>query len=330
MNGGKLDFNRVAMFVHIAEAGGVSAAATKLKLPKSSVSRGLTQLEGELGVELVVRGSRSFRLSDAGRAFFDAAAKGIAAVEEARDDVRDDKSVPHGLIRVAAPPTLGTWLLTPIIARFVRDFPNVQVDLCVSGRAIDPAREGFDLVLSIGKLADSSAKIRSLGTVDGGVYGSATYLRERGTPRRPSDLAKHECILFRAQGRKDRWSLSGPTGTSVVTVDGHLRVDDLFTATAAAAAHGGLAVLPMHVPESHRASADLVRVLPDYVVRGEPAQLVYPAARHVPLRVSLLCDAIVEAANTSCPGPKTRITALNPPLATRSAGRPARAVASSS
>jgi DNA-binding transcriptional LysR family regulator len=329
MNAGKIDFNRVAMFVHIAEAGGVSAAALKLKLPKSSVSRSLTQLEGELGVELVVRGSRRFRLSDAGQSFFDAAAKGIAAVEDARDGVRDDKTMPHGLIRVAAPPTFGTWLLAPIVAKFVRDYPKVQIELCVTGRQIDPARDGFDLVLSTGKLADSSARVRSLGTVDGAIYGSAAYLRERGTPRRPGDLARHECILYRSSGKKDRWSLTGPSGTTVVMVDGHIRVDDLFTATATAAANGGLAVLPAHLPSGDLTASALVRVLPEYVVRGEPAQLVYPAARHVPLRVSMLCDAIIEAGALTCPGATPRNMPANRPLATRSAGRPARAVASS-
>ena len=329
MNAGRIDFNRVAMFVHITEAGGVTAAAAKLKLPKSSVSRGLTQLEGELGVQLVVRGSRTFRLTDAGRAFFDAASKGIAAVEDARDDVRNDNTVPHGLIRLAAPPTFGTWLLAPLIARFVRDYPNVQIDLCLTGRQIDPARDGFDLVVSTGKLADSSAMVRSLGTVDGGVFGSAAYLRERGTPRRPSDLAKHECILSRSPGQKDRWSLTSSTGASVVVVvDGHIRVDDPFTAIATASADGGLVVLPVHFPSAGPAASPLVRVLPEYVVRGETAQLVYPAARHVPLRVSLLCDAIVKAATTSCPTRNTPNIASNTRVASRSAGRPARAVAS--
>jgi DNA-binding transcriptional LysR family regulator len=308
MDAGRIDFNRVAMFVHIAEAGGVTAAAAKLKLPKSSVSRGLTQLEGELGVELVLRGSRRFQLSEAGRTFFDAAAKGIAAVEDARDEVRDDRSVPHGRVRIAAPATFGTWLLAPVIATFVRRYPKVQVELCIRGRQVDPVREGFDLVLSVGRLADSSSRVRSLGTVDAAVYGSPTYLRERGTPQRPSDLARHECILYQSAGKKDRWALTGPTGTTVVVVDGHIRVDDLFTATATAANHGGLAVLPVHLPASD--AGTLVRVMPDHVVRGEPAQLVYPASRHVPLRVSLLCDAIVAGASATCPSADGKLSAV--------------------
>src|SRR3954468_16049531 len=155
MGKGGIDFNRVAMFVHISEAGGVTAAAEKTKLPKSSISRGLSQLESELGVELVVRGSRGFRLSEAGQVFFDAASKGIQAVESAREEIRGGQETARGLIRIAAPPTMGTWFLAPVIARFVREHPEVQVDLSVGGRSTDAVREGFDLALHVGKLADS-------------------------------------------------------------------------------------------------------------------------------------------------------------------------------
>ena len=92
-----------------------------------------------------------------------------------------------------------------------------------------------------------TAKVRSMAAVDSGIFASPTYLRERGTPRRPGELARHDCILRGGSGKKDRWELIGRGGTVVVAVDGRLRVDDLFTATAAAAAHAGLVVLPMHV-----------------------------------------------------------------------------------
>jgi DNA-binding transcriptional LysR family regulator len=296
-----MDFNKVAMFVEIADAGGVTAAATKLGLPKSSVSRSLTQLEQELGVQLVVRGSRAFHLSDAGRAFLDASSKGIAAIAEARDDIRDESSGPRGLVRISAPPALGTWVLTPVIAAFVRKYPDVRVELSVSSRQADPIRDGFDLVMSLGKLADSSLIARSLGTVDAGVFASAAYLRQRGTPRKPSDLTKHQCVLNRPSGKKARWTLNGPSGAETVAVDGGIRVDDLFTTLAAVLADGGLGILPLHLQRTEPSARDIVRVLPNHIVRGEPLQLVYPASRHVPLRITLLSEAIVEAVATRCP-----------------------------
>ncbi|MBX3223777.1 MAG: LysR family transcriptional regulator [Labilithrix sp.] len=302
MDPDRVDLNRVAMFVRIAEAGGVTAAAAALKLPKSSVSRSLTQLEAELGVELVVRNRRRFDLTDAGRVFYEAASSGIATVTGARDELRQAKDEPHGIVRIAAPADIATSVLPPVITAFVRTYPKVQIELTVTGRPVDPVRDGFDVVLATGPLADSSAKVRSIGSADGGVFATAAYLRERGTPRRLSDLAAHDCILRGSSGRRDRWKMSGPSGIVEVTVDGHLRVDDLFGATALAAADGGLIVLPLHgASASDPRLASFVRVLPDYVVVGGSAQLLYAAHRHPPLRVSLLCDAISAHAVASCP-----------------------------
>ncbi len=301
MDAGNIDLNRVAIFVQIARAGGVTAAATKLKLPKSSVSRALTQLESELGVELVVRSSRQFRLTDAGQTFFEAAERGIETVNEAREELRREKGAPRGLVRVAAPPNMAIAIIAPAVARFVRSHPEVHVELSVSGRQVDPLRDGFDLVVSTGRLADSSSKVRTMMSMDSGIFASAAYLRERGVPRRPSDLVRHDCILRGGPGKKDRWELTGPSGKVVVSVDGHIRIDDLSTATAAAVAHGGLVVLPVHAAKGDPAAGLLERVLPDYVIEGETAQLVYPASRHVPIRVAMLCDAIIEFARGNCP-----------------------------
>ena len=301
MDAGNIDLNRVATFVHIANEGGVTAAAAKLKIPKSSVSRALSQLEAELGVELVVRSSRRFRLTDAGRTFFEAAAKSIETVNEAREELRREKSSPRGLVRIAAPANVATAVVAPTVAQFVRLYPEVHVELSVTGQQLDPMRDGFDLVVSTRRLVDSSAKVRSMTTIDGGIFASPTYLRERGTPRRPSDLARHDCILREGAGKKDRWEVVGPSGTTVVAVDGHIRVDDLFTATAAAVAHGGLVVLPLHAAKLEVGAGTLERVMPEHAVRGETLQVVYAASRHVPLRVTMLCEAILTYTKSTCP-----------------------------
>jgi DNA-binding transcriptional LysR family regulator len=314
---GQLDFNRVAMFVQIASAGGVTAAAAQLKRPKSSVSRALSQLESDLGVELVVRTSRRFRLTEAGESFYRAASKGIATMDEARDELRRDRMIPHGVVRIAAPTNMATVLLPPVVTQFVRKYPEVRVEVVVTSSEVEPVRDGFDLVLTTGKLSDSSLKVRSLGTLDTGIYGAAAYLSERGTPRRPNDLAKHDCILRGPSGKKERWRLVGPSGLVVVPVDGHIRVDDLVAAVATCVAGGGLALLPVEMPAVDPRWAALVRVLPEYIVRGETMQLVYPAQRHPPLRVSMLRDAIFAHARQTCPAssriPSHALTASNRP-----------------
>jgi len=306
MKADDFDLNRVAIFIAIAEARGVNAAAAQLKLPKSSVSRSLTQLEKELGAELVVRSNgRQFDLTDAGRAFFDSASSALTSLKAAREGIRRETAAPRGLIRIAAPPALATWLVAPFVARFVRQFPEVDVDLtATSKKHMSPMRDGFDVILThggpvTGQLKDSAAKSRSLGTVDGGVFASPTYLRERGTPRRPSDLLRHDCVLHGPA--KAGWHLIGAGGTSEqVAVTGRIRVDDIFTSTAAAVAGGGLAVLPVHAAQMDPLAKTLVRVLSDYVVRGDTAFVLFSPSRHVPLRVKLFVDALVETSSQTC------------------------------
>jgi DNA-binding transcriptional LysR family regulator len=300
VNAGQVDFNRVAMFVQIANAGGVTAAAARLKVPKSSVSRSLSQLEKELGVELVVRTSRQFRLTDAGQSFFRTASKGIATVDAARDELRRDSATPQGLVRIAAPGNIASSMLPAMITKFVRTYPRVQVDLCVTSQQVHPVRDAFDLVFGTGKLSDSSAKVRAIGPLEMGIFATAKYLREFGRPERPSDLAKHDCILRSATGKKDRWRLTGPKGSLVVAVDGHIRVDDSQGAFAMASADGGLAVLPLRLPAAETRFTTLERVLPEYIVRGAVAYLMYAAQRHTPLHVAMLRDAILDETRENC------------------------------
>jgi len=301
---GRLDLNKVAMFVRIANEGGVTAAAVKSKLPKSSVSRALSQLEAEMGVELVVRGGRGLKLTSSGQAFFELASQGIATLVDAREQVRRNAAVPHGLVRIAAPPSLAAFMLAPIVTQFVRRHPEMEVQLCATGAAVDPVRDGFDLVVSTGKLVDSSLKVRAIGTATQGIFGSAIYLGERGTPKRPSDLSKHDCILSPSSRAREQWTLARakpPVEEVTVTVSGRIQVDDLFSTIATVGAHGGLAVLPLHKPAAAPNATELVRVLPDYVHVSEVARLVYPASRHMPLGVTMLIEAIVAGAASECP-----------------------------
>lgn len=300
----RLDLNRVAIFLQVAEAQGVSAAAAKAKLPKSSVSRALSQLEDELGVELVVRRTKHFQLTEAGQDFYDAAAKGIAAVSDARDRLRRDTSIPSGKLTIAAPPMFASHIVVPAIAAFVEKYPDMEIQLAVTASPVSPG-DGFDIVLALGDLEDSSARVRKLGATDSGIYASPEYLVKYGTPKRPIDLSGHLCILNSRMRKRSQWRLSGPAGTVEVAVRGRIVVDDVFSGMAACASGAGLFPLATHMAAADATARSLQRVLPEFTMRGEPLQLVYAASRHVPRRISMFCDAIEERAKTSCPRPST-------------------------
>ena len=142
--------------------------------------------------------------------------------------------------------------------------------------------------------------VRRLAAIDAGIFASRAYLAERGAPRRPADLAKHECILQSRTPPKTRWTLRGPAGVTEVTVRGRITVDDQSSAMGAATAGGGLVVLPVHAVERDPSASSLQRVLPSYDIPGEAAQLVYAASRHVPLRISMFCDALIATCKASC------------------------------
>lgn len=296
-----LDLNRVAVFLQVAEARGVSAAAARAKLPKSSVSRALSQLEDELGVQLVVRNTRQFQLTEHGQTFYEAAARGLAVVNDARDKVQHCETEPRGQLRVAAPPGFATFIVTPAIVAFTKKYPDVEIELCVTAATVDPVRDGFDVVLSLGALPDSSAKIRRLGAADAGVFASAEYLELHGTPKKPSDLAKHDCILQSRGRRKTHWRLTGASGAVDVEVHGRITADDMFSAKVAAESGGGLIVLPLHMNEVDFGTKRLTRVLPEWIIRGEPVQIVHAASKHLPLRITMFVDSILSEASSSCP-----------------------------
>ncbi len=285
-----MDLNKISVFSKVVEAGSFTAAAQHLGLPKSSVSRAVKQLEEELGVRLLHRTTRQLRLTDAGRLYHDRASRAIAGLEDARAAVSASEREPHGTVRLTAPADLAARLLAPIVTRFVREHPAIHVDLVLTNRYVDLVQEGIDLALRAGRLQDSSLIVRPLGLASGGLFASPAYLRRRGTPKRPADLAKHDCILFRPQsGDHTRWALVGPKGPVAVEVSGPLSVDDFSFVFHAVTEGAGIGVLPSG---GCARIARLERVLPDHSMRGVPLQLVYPSARFLPHRVVLLRDAI--------------------------------------
>src|SRR5258708_18325501 len=142
---GSVDLNAVATFVRVVERGGFTSAAASLGVPKSSVSRSVKRLEQELGVRLLQRTTRRLNLTEAGRAYYESVANALAGMDEARAAITDMQDTPRGTVRVTAPPDIGAILLAPIVARFVRKYPEVRVELSLTSRFVDLVHEGIDL-----------------------------------------------------------------------------------------------------------------------------------------------------------------------------------------
>lgn len=288
-----MDLNRVAIFVRVVEERGFTAAAKKLGLPKSSVSRSVALLEQDVGARLLRRSTRNVALTDAGAAFYERAAPALTAMSEAREAVVDLESSMRGPIRITAAVDAGVWMLAPLLAAFQTKHPEASVEVVLTPRVVDMVEEGFDLALRFGTLRESSLVARRLSPMSFELYASRGYLDAHGTPKRVADLAQHACLLFRAPTRRASWTLTGPKGDETVEVRGGLVSDDFSFVAQAARCGAGIALLPSFIAAS--TDGALVRVLPKYSQAGAPVHLVYASARHLPHRVAVLRDFLVEA-----------------------------------
>lgn len=291
---GPSGLGKVAAFVSVVESGSFTAAAEELGLPKSSVSRGVTRLEEELGVRLLQRTTRRLHLTDAGTAFYHKARGALAALEEAAHAAADLGHEPRGTVRLTAPIDLGEFLAEPL-ARFTRAHPQIEVDLVLTARIVDLVREGFDMALRASRLKDSSLVARKLGTFADGLYAAPAYLKRHGTPATLADLARHECLLFRARGGRSTWVLRRGKTDEHVDVRGSLSADDFSFIVHAAEAGAGVAFLPHVLVARPVSTRRLVRILPEYSFTRSDLSIVLPTGRHVPARVALLRDFLADA-----------------------------------
>jgi DNA-binding transcriptional LysR family regulator len=290
-----LDYNRVALFVSVVRAGSFTAAGERLGLPKSSLSRSLTQLEKELGVRLLQRTTRKLALTDAGQAYYDAVAGPVAAVDEADAAVRELGAAPRGRVRITTPPTFGTMNMATDFARFARQHPGIRIEISVSSRVVDLVAEGFDLAVRAGRLEDSALIARRIGASEKALFAAPAYLRRRGRPRSPADLPAHDWVLYRAHDGRAHLHLHGADGAEVACeVSSGLVADDLLFVLSAAEAGAGLALLPIHAAIESLRAGRLEVVLPGWMETGSGVYVVVPSARQLPARVALVRDFLVE------------------------------------
>jgi DNA-binding transcriptional LysR family regulator len=289
-----IDLNRVRVFLRVVEAGSFTAAAAALGVRKSSVSRSVAALEAELGIRLLQRTTRRIHLTDAGRAYHDRARDALAGLEEARREVSSLGAAPRGVVRVTAPVDLA-GVLAEVTDAFLRANPEVRVEVNLTARVVDLVREGFDLGVRAGVLADSSLLARRLGDTDLGLYAAPRYLDAAGRPRRLADLERHRCVLFRAGAGTQAWKLTGPRGDEQVVVRGRVDADEFAFVRAMLLAGAGIGLAPVFMLEPLAQSGALERVLPRLAQHGAALHVVWPSRRFEPAAVVRYRQALEEA-----------------------------------
>jgi DNA-binding transcriptional LysR family regulator len=277
------DLNALAVFAKVVEAGSFSEAARRLKMPISTVSRRIAELEDDLGVRLLERSTRNLRLTELGAEVLEHAARS-AELSEAVDCIVSNRlsDVP-GTLRLSAPPSISDSLLTPLVTAFQASYPNVRVQILVTNRFVDHIAEGIDLVIRLGALKDSSLVARRILTYRHQLVASPAYLDGCKPPQNPQDLLKHRLLAFWYWRPESRWTFVHKNGKDreTLTFQPHLAMNDFAGLAPALLAGGGIGELPPVVQPDLVLSGRLVEVMPDWRFPTLDLSLVHLGNRHI-------------------------------------------------
>src|SRR5579859_7479325 len=266
-----MDLNEIAIFTRVVQAGSFTAAAKALGMPKSTVSRKISDLEERLNARLLQRTTRKLSLTDAGRTYFDYAVRIVSEVQAAESAVGSMQDEPRGLLRVTCG-TNASWL-GDIVVEFMKHNPEVQIELLATGRNVDLVDERFDVAIRAGALANSSLVARKLGHAKWFLVATPRYLKKHRRPRSPDDLRKHACLLFGTGPMTVDLRLERGSDTAHVTVSARLLVSDFDVLRAAAVAGLGIAALPAFGCVEDLRAHRLERVLGDWMPPPIPVHI---------------------------------------------------------
>lgn len=289
----------IELFCLAAETSSFTAAAAEAGVTPAAVSRSIARLEERLGVRLFVRTTRQVRLTDAGRRYFEQCRQALTQLVDAEREITGSQMEPSGLLRISMPTPYAHYRLLPRLALFRQRYPQVRIDVHVSNRNIDFADDGFDLAIRGRAPADSNLIARCLEEAELVVVATPEYLRRAGTPKTPQDLSDHECIQFQlpSSGRDSTWSFRVDGNTVEVPTRGSYTCLEDFLATVTLVKSGaGLMQAYRFTVQQELDSGQLLEVLRDYGGTSRPFMLIYPHARHIPLRVRAMIDFLLPAA----------------------------------
>ncbi|CUX57162.1 LysR family transcriptional regulator [Agrobacterium genomosp. 13] len=284
-----MDIEDLRTFVAVADAGGVSAAARRLGVSKSIVSRRLLRVEADLGVQLLARTTRGAALTEAGITFREHAARASAEIDTARETILPTGEL-RGRLRVSMPLTFGPSHFAPVLAEMARQHPQLHIHTSYSDRFVDLIAEGFDCAIRSAYLQDSNLIAKRVGPINGKLVASPAYIEAHGSPETVEQIANHQALM---QGTEP-WQFMD--GDRIVTVQpqGRFKADSATALAAAAAAGLGIAWLPDCITHAYVASGELVPIMTRYPVPPGATYVVRPPSQHPTRKVRVLTEMLAE------------------------------------
>lgn len=283
-------YQQIRVFAAVVEAGSFVAAADALGMSKAAVSRYVSELEQRLGVRLMHRTTRKLSLTGEGEVFLARCRDILASIEASEAELSTHAASASGVLKVSVPVSFGIRHLAPLWGEFLQEHPRVSLDVQLADRVIDLVDEGFDLAVRIARLPDSTLVSRQLASTRLVLCASPKYLKRRGTPRHPSELARHDIVGYSLLAMGDQWQFEGPDGTVTVKVKPRLWTNNGDTCVAVAAGGAGLQLQPTFLISRELASGQLVEVLPQYRSLELGIYAVYPTRKFVLPKVRALLE----------------------------------------
>jgi DNA-binding transcriptional LysR family regulator len=287
----------VAVFAEVAERGSFVGAAKHLNRSATAVTRAVAELETRLGVRLLNRTTRAVSVTEAGQRFLTGARRVLADLAEIEQGAAGQGQAPRGELRVTAPIVFGRRHVLPLVTDFLEQYPEVSVRLALIDRSVDLVEDGLDVAVRIGALADSSAIAVRVGAMRRVVVAAPGYLKNRGRPLAPADLASHDIIAFAGMDRTDRWRFADGVEARVKP---RLIVNTADAAIDAALAGFGLTRVLSYQAADQLAERSLVRLMRPHETGAAPVHVVYPEGRHPPPKLRAFVDALVPRLRQRC------------------------------
>lgn len=288
------DLNLLVIFAHVAHENSFSAAARKLNMSRSAVSKSIAKLESSLGARLLNRSTRHISLTEIGAAFFDHCSRIVEEAEQAKQMVDDLNTKPRGTLKIAASVAFGTLHVAPSMADFLMMNPELDLDMTITDRVVDLAEDGYDIAIRVTHEPPESLVARKLAPVRRILCATPKYFEQNGIPRVPQDLVKHNCLDYIHSGDKGFWRFKGPEGDISVPVSGKLRVNDDEALTQVVLGGLGCALLPTFIVGKEIQSENLFSVLSEYIPVEQHVYALYLRNRNLPLKVRVFIDFLLD------------------------------------
>lgn len=283
------------VFAAVVDTGSFAAASERLTMSRAMTSKYVAHLEEHLGTRLLQRTTRKLTLTESGTAYYDRCVQILADIAEAEEGAVHHNESPRGTLRMTIPVSFGNLHMGPVIADYLKQYPEVKIDMLLTDRRIDLIEEGLDLAIRIGTLPESGLIAKKLGSDHVVICAAPDYLERHGIPQTPADLARHNCLTYSYSSSGDEWKLNGPDGSHTVKVSGSLRATNGDMVKLAALGGVGLIRQPTFLAAQDIRAGRLVEVLSEYTSNELGIYAVYPSRKHLSAKVRSFVDFMATA-----------------------------------